>query len=104
MRNMDAAEMARRRWQNVSVEDRSALARRAAYLRWDHVTESDIAKARDRAAHARQIRTKMVAARLLGVAVSKLADLNVKNVSPSEFRIQKSQEQAEYWKQLREDS
>jgi hypothetical protein len=103
MFNMDAVEMAYRRWQNVSVEDRSALARRAAHARWDHATESDKAKAKARAAHARETRTRIIAARLLGVDVSRLADLKVRTVSPSEFRSKKSQEQAEYWKRLREE-
>lgn len=100
---MDAVEMARRRWQDVSIEDRSALARRAAHARWDHATDSDMAKAKARAAHAREVRTKIIASRLLAVDISKLADLKVKAVSPSEFRCRKSQEQAEYWKQLREE-
>jgi len=102
MAYMDAAEMARRRWQDVSIEDRSELARRAAHARWDHATDSDMAKAKARAAHAREARTKILAARLLGVDVSKLADLKVKILSSPEFRSRKSQEQAEYWKQLRE--
>jgi predicted nucleotidyltransferase len=100
---MDAVEMAHRRWQYVSIEDRSALARRAALARWDYATDSDKASAKARAAHAREMRTKIIAARLLGVDVSKLADLKVRTVSPSEFRNQKSQEQAEYWKQLQEE-
>jgi hypothetical protein len=100
---MDSAEMARRRWQDVSSKDRSTLARGAAFARWAHATESDLAKARARAANAREARNKILAARLLGLDVSKLADLNVKFVSPSEFRSQKSQEQADYWKRLRQE-
>ena len=68
------------------------------------LTESDFLAAKARAAIARQVRTRILAARLLGVDPSKLSNVKVEVVSSSEFRNRKSQEQAEYWKDLREKS
>jgi hypothetical protein len=99
---MNASEMARRRWEKVPQEERSSLARRAALLRWANATESDFLAAKGRAATARQVRTRILAARLLCVDPSKLADVKVEVLSSSEFRNRKSQEQAKYWKDLRE--
>ena len=102
MISMDASEMARRRWENVSPQERSRLARSAALVRWANATKHDLAMARARAAKAREARTRATAARLLGVDVSDLAGVNVKVVSRSWLRSQKSREQAMYWRQLRE--
>ena len=101
MAGMTASEMAHRRWQNVTAKDRSKHARHAALMRWSRATEADLSEARARAAKAREARTRILAARLLGVDVSKLADVRVEVISSSEFRRQKSQEQAEYWDQMR---
>jgi hypothetical protein len=101
---LNASEMARRRWEKVPQEERSSLARRAALLRWANATESDFLAAKARAAIARQVRTRILAARLLGVDPSKLSNVKVEVLSSSEFRNRKSQEQAEYWKDLREKS
>ena len=98
---MTSSEMAHRRWQNVTAEDRSKHAHHAAFIRWSRATQADLSEARARAAKAREARTKMLAARLLGVDVSKLAEVRVEVISSSEFRRQKSQEQAEYWEQMR---
>jgi hypothetical protein len=99
---LNASEMARRRWGKVPQEGRSSLARRAALLRWANATESDFLAAKARAAIARQARARILAARLLGVDPSKLSNVKVEVLSSSEFRHRKSQEQAEYWKNLRE--
>lgn len=104
VKHTDASEMARRRWENVSPGQRTKLARAAALARWANATEDDRGMARTRAAHARELRTRKLAAKLLGVEFSKLADVSVKVISRSEFRSRKSQEQNEYWKTLREDS
>lgn len=101
---LNASEMARRRWEKVPQEERSSLARRAALLRWANATEGDFLAARARAAIARHVRTRILAARLLGVDPSKLSNVKVEVLSSSEFRNRKSQEQAEYWKDLREKS
>jgi hypothetical protein len=100
---MDSAEMARLRWRNVPPEVRSNLARRAALARWAHASETELAEARARAANARVARTKILAARLLGVDPSKLAEMKVDVLPASKFRKRKSQEQAEYWKRLRQE-
>ncbi len=99
---MDAVEMGRRRWQNVPPEERSNLSRLAALARWSRATESDLVEARARAAKAREARTKTLAARLLGVDVSELTDVDVEILSSAKFRSLKSKEQSEYWKQLRQ--
>ena len=101
---LNASEMARRRWEKMTQEERSNLARRAALLRWANATERDFLAARARAAVARQVRTRILAARLLSVDPSKLSNVKVEVLSSSEFRNRKAQQQAEYWRDLREKS
>jgi hypothetical protein len=98
---MNASEMARRRWQNVSADERSQLARTAALARWASADEGELARARSRAARAREVRTKQLAARLLRVDFSTLTGVKVEIIRSSEFRNRKSQEQTDYWRELR---
>jgi hypothetical protein len=58
METMKASDMARRRWKNVSPEERSRLTRSAALARWASAGESEFIKARSRAATAREVRTR----------------------------------------------
>jgi hypothetical protein len=101
---MDASEMARRRWENVSPEDRSRLTRSAALARWANAGERELTKARSRAATAREVRTRQLAARLLGVDFSTLIGIKVEIISSSEFRNRKRKEQADYWRKLRKET
>lgn len=100
---MDSSEMARRRWRNVSTQERSRLARSAALARWSLATELDRAKARTGAARAREARARALAARLLGIDASDLTDVSVEVLGSSEFRRRKSKEQNEYWMRLQEE-
>ncbi len=93
--------MARLRWAKVSATQRSRLARAAALARWAKATARDRAEARARAARARQTRTRIHAARLLGVDPADLAGLKVQMLTGAEFRRRKSREQARHWAQLR---
>jgi hypothetical protein len=61
-----------------------------------------MSRARGRAAKAREARTRILAARLLGVDLSDLTDINVEVVHCSELRVRKAEEQSEYWRRLRE--
>jgi len=96
--------MARRRWENVSPEERSRLTRSAALARWASAGESELAKARSRAATAREVRTRRLAARLLGVDFSSLIGVKVEVVRSSEFRNRKRNEQTDYWRKLRKET
>ena len=98
---MDASEMARRRWENVSPEERSRLTRSAALARWTSAGESELTRARSRAAAAREVRTRQLAAQLLGVDFSTLTGVKVAIIRSSEFRNRKRQEQTDYWRKLR---
>ena len=104
MKTMDAAEMARRRWQNVSPEVRSRLTRAAALARWASADESEITRARARAAAAREVRARQLAARLLGVDFSALTGLKVEIIPGSEFRNRKRKEQTDYWRKIRKET
>jgi hypothetical protein len=101
---MNASEMARRRWENVPAEERSRLARTAALARWASAGESELARARSRAAKAREVRTQELAARLLGVDFSTLTGVKVEIIRSSEFRDRKNKEQTDYWRRLREET
>jgi hypothetical protein len=101
---MDASEMARRRWENVSAEERSRLARSAALVRWASAGEDELTKARSRAATAREVRTRQLAARLLGVHFSTLTGVKVEIIHSSEFRNRKRKEQTDYWRKLRKET
>jgi hypothetical protein len=104
METMDASEMARRRWENVSPEERSRLTRSAALTRWASAGESELAKARSRAATAREVRTRQLAARLLSVEFSSLTGVKVEIIRSSQFRHRKRQEQIDYWRKIRKDT
>ena len=65
--------MGRKRWLNISAEERSSLARSAAQARWANATEHDLQMARIRARAAREARTRKLTAKTLGVDVSKLS-------------------------------
>ena len=104
METMNASEMARRRWKNVSPEERSRLTRSAALARWANAGESELAKARSRAANAREVRTRNLAARLLGVDFSSLIGVKVEIIRSSEFRHRKRQEQIDYWRKIRKET
>jgi hypothetical protein len=101
---MNASDMARRRWENVSLEERSRLTRSAALTRWARAGESELAKARSRAAKAREVRTRQLAARLLGVDFSSLTGLKVEIIRSSEFRNRKRKEQIDYWRKIRKET
>jgi hypothetical protein len=101
---MNASEMAHRRWEDVPAEERSRLARSAALARWASAGEGELARARSRAARAREVRTRELAARLLGVDFSTLTGVKVEIIRSSEFRNRKHQEQADYWRKLREET
>ena len=98
---MNAAAMARRRWQNVSPAERSRLTRAAALARWANADESEITRARARATTAREVRARQLAARLLGVDFSTLNGLKVEIIPVSEFRNRKRIEQTGYWRKIR---
>ena len=100
METMDASEMARRRWENVSPEERSRLTRSAALARWASAGESELIKARSRAATAREVRTRQLAARLLGVDFSSLTGVKLRIIRSSEFRNRKRKEQTDYWRKI----
>ena len=104
MESMNASEMARRRWENVPPEERSRLTRSAALARWAGAGESELAKARSRAAMAREARTRQLAARLLGVDFSSLTGVKVEIIRSSEFRNRKRKEQTDYWKKIRRET
>jgi hypothetical protein len=91
---MNSSEMARRRWQNVPAEARSRLRRIAALAPWAIADEGELAKARSRAATACEVRTRQLAARLLGVDFSSLTGLKVEIIRSSEFRNRKRKEQS----------
>ena len=93
--------MARRRWQNVSPEERSRLTRAAALARWANADESEMTRARARAATAREVRARQLAAGLLGVDFSTLTGLKVEIVCSSEFRNRKRKEQTDDWRKIR---
>ena len=101
---MNASEMARRRWANVSPEERSRLTRSAALTRWARAGEGEYKRARSRAATAREVRTRQLAARLLGVDFSSLTGVKLKIIPSSEFRNRKRQEQTGYWRKIRKDT
>jgi len=103
-RNMDASEMARRRWENVLAEERSRLTRSAALARWANAGEHELTRARSRAATAREVRTRQLAARLLGVDFSTLTGIKVEIIRSSEFRNRKRKEQTDYWRKLRKET
>jgi hypothetical protein len=96
--------MARRRWENVSPEERSRLTRSAALARWASAGESELIKARSRAARAREVRSRQLAARLLGVDFSALTGVKVEIIRSSEFRNRKRKEQIDYWRKLRKET
>jgi len=96
--------MARRRWENVSPEERSRLTRSAALARWANAGEGELTWARSRAAMAREVRTRQLAARLLGVDSSTLTGVKVGIIRSSEFRNRKRQEQTGYWRKLRKET
>lgn len=98
---MNASEMARRRWENVSPEERSRLTRSAALARWANAGKGEFKRARSRAATAREVRIRQLAARLLGVDFSSLTGVKVEVIRSSEFRNRKRQEQIDYWRKLR---
>jgi len=100
METMNASDMARRRWENVSPEERSRLTRSAALARWASAGEAELAKARSRAATAREVRTRQLAARLLGVDFSSLTGVKLEIVRSSEFRNRKRKEQTDYWRRI----
>jgi hypothetical protein len=104
MKTMNASDMARRRWENVPPEERSRLTRSAALTRWASAGESELAKARSRAATAREVRTRQLAARLLGVDFSSLTGLKVEIIRSSEFRNRKRKEQTNYWRKIRKET
>jgi hypothetical protein len=104
MENMNASEMARRRWENVSPEERSRLTRSGALARWANAGERELTRARSRAATAREVRTRQLAARLLGVDFSTLTGIEVEIIRSSEFRNRKRKEQADYWRKLRKET
>jgi hypothetical protein len=60
---VDAAEMARKRWEGVACEERSRIARRAVLARWQRANAKDRARARERAEYARRVRARRLAAR-----------------------------------------
>src|ERR1700720_3156438 len=101
---MNDREMARRRWENVSPEERSSRARSAASASWARAGESELAKARSRAATAREVRTRQLAARLLGVDFSSLTGVKVEIIRSSEFRNRKRKEQTDYWRKIRKET
>lgn len=101
---MNASEMARRRWENVSPEERSRLTRSAALARWADAGEDEFERARSRAASARAVRTRKLAARLLRVDFSILTGVKVEIVHGSEFRNRKRAEQTDYWKEIRKET
>ena len=101
---MNASEMARRRWENVPPEERSRLTRSAALARWASADESELAKARSRAATAREVRTRNLAARLLSVDFSSLTGIKVEIIHSSEFRNRKREEQTDYWRKIRKET
>ena len=104
METMNASEMARRRWENVSPEERTRLTRSAALARWASAGEGESIKARSRAATAREVRTRQLAARLLGVYFSTLTGVKVEIIRSSEFRNRKRKEQTDYWRKIRRES
>jgi len=104
MEIMNASDMARRRWENVSPEERSRLTRSAALARWASAGESELAKARSRAATAREVRTRQLAARLLGVDFSTMTGVKVEIIRSSEFRNRKRKEQTDYWRKIRKET
>jgi hypothetical protein len=104
MDTMNASDMARRRWENVSPEERSRLTRSAALARWASASESDLAKARSRAATAREVRARQLGARLLGVDFSTLTGIKVEIIHSSEFRNRKRKEQTDYWRKIRKET
>jgi hypothetical protein len=104
METMDASEMARRRWENVSSEERSRLTRSAALARWASAGEGELKRARFRAATAREVRARQLAARLLGVDFSTLIGVKVEIIRSSEFRDRKSKEQTDYWRKIRKET
>ena len=101
---MNASEMARRRWENVSPEERSRLTRSAALARWASAGESELIKARSRAAAAREVRARQLAARLLGVDFSSLTGVKLKIIPGSEFRNRKRKEQTDYWRKIQKET
>jgi hypothetical protein len=101
---MNASEMARRRWKNVSPEERSRLTRSAALTRWANAGEGEFKRARSRAATAREVRTRQIAARLLGVDFSTLTGVKVEIIRSSEFRNRKRKEQSDYWRRIRKET
>ncbi len=103
-KTMNASEMARRRWENVSPEERSRLTRSAALARWAGAGESELTKARSRAATAREVRARQLAARLLGVDFSTVAGIKVETIRSSEFRSRKRKEQTDYWRKIRKEA
>jgi hypothetical protein len=101
---MNASEMARRRWENVSTEERSRLTRSAALARWARAGEGEFKRARSRAAMAREVRAMQLAARLLGVDFSTLTGVKVEIMRISEFRNRKRKEQTDYWRKTRKET
>lgn len=101
---MNASEMARRRWENVLPEERSRLTRSAALARWASAGEGEFKRARSRAATAREVRARQLAARLLGVDFSTLIGVKVEIIRSSEFRDRKSKEQTDYWRKIRKET
>jgi hypothetical protein len=101
---MNASEMARRRWENVSAEERSRLARSAALVRWASAGEGELTRARSRAATAREVRARQLAALLLGVDFSTLTGVKVELIHSSKFRNRKRKEQTAYWRKLRKQT
>ena len=101
MAHMTAAEMARKRWENVTPQQRSELARSAALARWAAADENDFAMARNRARFARAVRATKLLARTLGVEVSELDNVNARLVSAAKFRQEKTREQNEHWRAVR---
>jgi hypothetical protein len=69
---MDAADMARRRWESVGRGERSRIMRDAALTRWRKADAGEFAEARRRAEFARQVREARLAARR-GAQVSRIA-------------------------------
>jgi hypothetical protein len=60
---MDAADMARKRWQSVGRGERSRIMWDAALARWRSADAAKFAEARKRAEFARQVRADRLAAR-----------------------------------------